>query len=106
MAVYEECIIKIMIRSPSKKNTRLKSKNVSLKERKIFNMNTLYELVYFTLLISFAIAEEMYTTKFENVDYEEILRSDRLLKNYMNCLLDKGSCTAEGKELKSKYQLL
>ncbi|KAJ8960214.1 hypothetical protein NQ318_003938 [Aromia moschata] len=44
--------------------------------------------------------DEKYTTKFDNVDIEEILHSERLLKNYVNCLLDRGSCTADAKELK------
>ncbi|XP_066259548.1 ejaculatory bulb-specific protein 3-like isoform X1 [Euwallacea similis] len=42
-----------------------------------------------------------YTTKYDNVDIEEILKSDRLLKNYMNCLLDKGRCTPDAQELKN-----
>lgn len=43
-----------------------------------------------------------YTTKYDNIDVDRILSSKRLLQNYMNCLLDKGPCTAEGKELKGK----
>lgn len=43
-----------------------------------------------------------YTTKYDNLDLEEILRSDRLLKNYFNCLMDSGPCTPDGLELKSK----
>nr|AMP19499.1 chemosensory protein 4 [Tomicus yunnanensis] len=42
-----------------------------------------------------------YTTKYDNIDIDQILASNRLLKNYVNCLLDKGSCTQEGKELKT-----
>nr|WJJ63296.1 chemosensory protein 11 [Pachyrhinus yasumatsui] len=44
--------------------------------------------------------KESYTSKFDNIDVDEILHSERLLKNYMNCLLDKGRCTPDGKELK------
>ncbi|KAJ9585925.1 hypothetical protein L9F63_020433 [Diploptera punctata] len=44
--------------------------------------------------------EEKYTTKYDNIDLDEILNSKRLLNNYVNCLLDKGSCTPDGKELK------
>nr|UTN00847.1 chemosensory protein [Semanotus bifasciatus] len=44
--------------------------------------------------------EDCYTTKYDNIDFEEILKSDRLLKNYVNCLMDRGGCTADGKELK------
>lgn len=43
-----------------------------------------------------------YTTKYDNFDVDAVLNNQRLLRSYANCLLDKGSCTAEGKELKSK----
>lgn len=46
--------------------------------------------------------DEKYTTKYDNVDLQEILKNKRLLKNYVNCLLDKGNCSPDGAELKSK----
>uniref|UniRef100_A0A1A9V6A2 Uncharacterized protein n=1 Tax=Glossina austeni TaxID=7395 RepID=A0A1A9V6A2_GLOAU len=46
------------------------------------------------------IAEEQYTTKFDNIDVDEILASDRLFDNYFKCLVDEGKCTPEGRELK------
>uniref|UniRef100_A0A6M2DRF8 Putative insect pheromone-binding family n=1 Tax=Xenopsylla cheopis TaxID=163159 RepID=A0A6M2DRF8_XENCH len=55
------------------------------------------------MLICSALArpeDDKYTSKFDNINLDEILQSNRLLNNYVNCLLDKGSCTAEGKELK------
>ncbi|KAG7211583.1 hypothetical protein KM043_010839 [Ampulex compressa] len=51
-------------------------------------------------VVACALAAGKYTTKYDNIDLDEILRSDRLLKNYVNCLLDKGKCTPDGKELK------
>lgn len=57
-------------------------------------------LVLFLLVVACALAEDRYTTKYDNVDLDGILRSERLLKNYVNCLLDKGSCTPDAKELK------
>jgi hypothetical protein len=47
-------------------------------------------------------AQDTYTTKWDSVDLDQILASDRLLKNYINCLLDKGKCTPDGSDLKSK----
>ncbi|XP_046751118.1 ejaculatory bulb-specific protein 3-like [Diprion similis] len=41
-----------------------------------------------------------YTTKYDNIDLDSILNSRRLLDNYVNCLLDAGNCTPDGKELK------
>lgn len=46
-----------------------------------------------------------YTTKYDNVDLDEILANDRLFSNYYKCLLDQGNCSPDGAELKSKYQL-
>lgn len=43
---------------------------------------------------------EKYPTRYDNIDVDSILASERLLKNYMNCLLDKGSCSPEGKLLR------
>ncbi|XP_070167145.1 ejaculatory bulb-specific protein 3-like [Polyergus mexicanus] len=57
-------------------------------------------LAVLLIAVACALAEDKYTTKFDNVDIDSILRSERLLKNYVNCLLEKGSCTPDAKELK------
>lgn len=44
-----------------------------------------------------------YTSKYDNVDLDQILKNDRLLNNYVKCLLEKGKCTPDGAELKSMY---
>ncbi|XP_017760486.1 PREDICTED: ejaculatory bulb-specific protein 3-like [Eufriesea mexicana] len=44
--------------------------------------------------------EAQYTNKFDNINVDEILQSDRLLNNYFKCLMEEGRCTAEGNELK------
>nr|WJJ63300.1 chemosensory protein 15 [Pachyrhinus yasumatsui] len=41
-----------------------------------------------------------YTTKYDNIDIHDVIKNERLLKNYVNCLLEKGSCTPDGLELK------
>ncbi|XP_012226485.1 ejaculatory bulb-specific protein 3 [Linepithema humile] len=58
-------------------------------------------LVLFLFVVACVLAEDKYTTKYDNVDLDTILESDRLLKNYINCLLEKGNCTPDGKELKA-----
>nr|UYB94428.1 chemosensory protein 4 [Lytta caraganae] len=45
---------------------------------------------------------QKYTNKYDNIDVDRILASKRLLMAYVNCLLDKGPCSPEGRELK-KY---
>lgn len=42
-----------------------------------------------------------YTTRYDHIDVDAILRSARLLKSYMECVMDRGPCTREGLELKS-----
>ncbi|XP_055542312.1 ejaculatory bulb-specific protein 3-like [Wyeomyia smithii] len=44
--------------------------------------------------------DSTYTTKYDNIDIEEILNTDRLFTGYYKCLMDMGPCTAEGNELK------
>nr|AND82446.1 chemosensory protein 4 [Athetis dissimilis] len=56
-------------------------------------------LMYLTIQSS-ATETSTYTTKYDGIDLDEILNNDRLLTGYVNCLLDLGPCTADGKELK------
>ncbi|XP_059479528.1 ejaculatory bulb-specific protein 3-like [Neocloeon triangulifer] len=44
---------------------------------------------------------DKYTNKFDTVDIDQILASERLVGNYFNCLMERGPCTAEGTELRS-----
>ncbi|CAG9795813.1 unnamed protein product [Diatraea saccharalis] len=41
-----------------------------------------------------------YTDKWDHINVDEILESKRLLRGYVDCLLDKSRCTPDGKELK------
>lgn len=61
-------------------------------------------LKYYLVLCcaAFALAEDKYTDKYDKIDLDEILGNKRLLQAYVNCILDKGKCTPEGKELKGK----
>lgn len=43
-----------------------------------------------------------YTSRYDGVDVDRILQNGRVLGNYIKCMLDEGSCTAEGRELKSE----
>lgn len=52
------------------------------------------------VVIAVARPEDKYTTKYDGVDVDEILKSDRLFNNYFKCLMDKGKCTPDGSELK------
>nr|UTN00845.1 chemosensory protein [Semanotus bifasciatus] len=58
-------------------------------------------LVAFVALVAAAVGQQ-YTTKYDNVDLDQIIKSDRLMKNYIDCLMERGNCTPDGQELKSK----
>ncbi|XP_054277285.1 ejaculatory bulb-specific protein 3-like [Macrosteles quadrilineatus] len=45
---------------------------------------------------------DSYTTRFDGIDVEAVLRNERILRRYVDCALDRGPCTAEGKELKKR----
>jgi hypothetical protein len=47
--------------------------------------------------------DDKYTTKYDNINVDEILASNRLVDNYIKCLLDQGRCSPDGTELKCKY---
>ncbi|XP_034941253.1 ejaculatory bulb-specific protein 3-like isoform X2 [Chelonus insularis] len=42
----------------------------------------------------------MYTTKYDNIDIDSVINNERLMKNYIGCLMDENSCTPDGLELK------
>ncbi|KAG5883700.1 hypothetical protein JTB14_007419 [Gonioctena quinquepunctata] len=44
--------------------------------------------------------EDGYSHKFDNVDLDAIVKNERLLRNYVDCLLGKKKCTKDGEELK------
>lgn len=59
-----------------------------------------YSVLVFVGLVCCAFAADFYTTKYDNVNVDNILANQRLFGNYVNCLLDKGRCTEDGKALK------
>lgn len=53
-------------------------------------------------LVAYTVADTRYTTKYDNIDVDKILTNDRVLSNYIKCLMEEGPCTPEGRELKSE----
>lgn len=53
------------------------------------------------LFVAAAFAADFYTSKYDNIDIDAILANNRLFKNYLDCLLEKGKCNEEGSTLKS-----
>lgn len=58
-------------------------------------------LVLSLLFVSCFCDNSTYTTKYDDVNLDEVLASERLLNGYINCLLDNGPCTPDAKELRS-----
>ncbi|KAJ8960202.1 hypothetical protein NQ318_003926 [Aromia moschata] len=57
-------------------------------------------ILYFVITITVN-CDDKYTGKYDNVNLEEIVKNDRLLKKYVDCLLDRGKCTNDAAELKN-----
>ncbi|KAK9500493.1 hypothetical protein O3M35_001748 [Rhynocoris fuscipes] len=54
----------------------------------------------FLAIIATCYADSSYTTKYDNIDLDEILNNERVYQKYFNCLTNKGRCTPDAKELK------
>nr|ATU82756.1 secreted Insect pheromone binding family protein [Pristhesancus plagipennis] len=64
---------------------------------------TMAASVCFVLLAIFSVCyAATYTTKYDNIDLDEILTNERVYKKYFDCLTNKGKCTPDAKELKDK----
>jgi Insect pheromone-binding family, A10/OS-D len=57
-------------------------------------------IVFAMVIVGMVNAQVKYTTKYDGVNLDEILKSDRLLNNYFKCLMETGKCTPDGNELK------
>ncbi|KAF7283887.1 ejaculatory bulb-specific protein 3-like [Rhynchophorus ferrugineus] len=62
-------------------------------------MNRLTFLVAIGLVLGLSQAQK-YTTRFDTLDIDNILTNERILKNYIKCILDEGPCTEEGRQLR------
>lgn len=59
--------------------------------------------VLIAILVTLAVVAarpETYTSRFDNVNIDQVLSTQRLFDSYFKCLMDMGKCTPEGKELK------
>ncbi|XP_076749478.1 chemosensory protein 3 [Xylocopa sonorina] len=74
--------------------------------RKIELFSTMKLHALFLLVLVVAVAyvtarpEETYTDKYDNVDVDQILKSERLFSAYYKCLMDEGKCTPDAAEIR------
>lgn len=58
-------------------------------------------LIFMSTVVAIVIAEKKtYPTKYDNINITEIKGNKRLLMAYINCVLEKGECSPEGKLFK------
>lgn len=71
----------------------------------LLNMKVVLALLFCAVVVAArpGAPKGSYTTKYDNIDLEEILSNERLYKKYFDCLTNKGKCTPDGKELKGEY---
>jgi hypothetical protein len=50
------------------------------------------------------VLSDNYSSRYDNIDLDAILRNNRALNGIIKCVLEKGPCSPEGRELKSKMQ--
>lgn len=50
--------------------------------------------------VAFVATVKGQSSRLENFDIESVLKNDRILANYIKCLLDQKPCTREGRDLK------
>ncbi|KAK2576496.1 hypothetical protein KPH14_005822 [Odynerus spinipes] len=65
------------------------------------NMKHAYVLLFVLTICGLAMGnEDEYPTIYDKIDVDTILSSERLSNQYIQCLLEKGPCTADGRSLK------
>ena len=57
----------------------------------------------FAVVVTLEAAPDKFSTKYDNVNLDEVMSNEKLLMNYYNCIMDKGKCTPDGSELRSKF---
>ncbi|EZA59554.1 ObirCsp8 [Ooceraea biroi] len=63
-------------------------------------MRPAFVLLFALALSALVSGTEYYAETFDNLDMDAILHSDRLFNQYMDCILDRGPCTADGRTLR------
>jgi hypothetical protein len=63
-----------------------------------------YSLIVLVAVLGVVLgADEKYTTKYDNINLDEILSNERLYSKYVECLKTGEKCTPDGKLLRGKF---
>lgn len=60
------------------------------------------KLTSFLLVGMAMVSAEFYSSRYDDFDVKPLVENDRILQSYTNCFLDKGPCTPDAKEFKSR----
>ncbi|CAH0550950.1 unnamed protein product [Brassicogethes aeneus] len=63
-------------------------------------MNLLPGILVFNCLLISVFGQNSITSRLDKLDINYVLSTGRILDNYLKCIMDKGPCTVEGRELK------
>lgn len=66
-------------------------------------MKAVTVLVLLAVAVVASVQAQSYQSKYGNIDVDAILKNPRVVKSYVNCFLDQGPCTPQGREGKSKW---
>lgn len=66
-----------------------------------FRMYRLSALV--CLLCLSSVLGQKYSSKYDDIEIDQILSNKRVLNNYIKCILDEGPCTPDGREFRGEY---
>lgn len=67
-------------------------------------MKSAFAMVLLLGLIAICLSQKQ-SPRLDNVNIETVLSNDRVLTNYIKCLLEQGACTREGRDLKRKLYI-
>lgn len=68
-------------------------------------MRFIFILLFSLVFSGLVLGTEYYSDTYNNMDVDAIINSDRLLNQYVNCILDKSPCTVDGRSLKCEYTI-
>lgn len=69
-------------------------------------MKAVTVLVLLAVAVVASVQAQSYQSKYGNIDVDTILKNPRVVKSYVNCFLDQGPCTPQGREGKSKWSII
>lgn len=54
-------------------------------------------------LVACSLAADRYNTKYDHLDLDQILNNERIYKKYLECLIRRGKCTPDARDLRGMF---